>query len=600
MTSRIIVNNIQSDAGISTIFFNSDIGATSGTLNLAGNLNVSGVVTYEDVTNIDSVGVITARSGLQVTGGNVGIGTDNPGAKTHIDSTTSNTPLVVEASQNNRSRIVFRNNVETGTECNIELFDDDLRFVTNSGERLRITSDGKFGLGLNPSMFFEVYSQSENDIARFSGPNSGNIVFRNDTSNEIQIHTGTSDSLIFGTNGENERLRISSAGDITLGYSGSSLYFQNGFNDSTSRIQNGGGSNNSELKFLVRNAGTESEKMRLTSTAGLSIATAGSVLANAGNETLFIQGEGHNGHGTSNTRSVVSIVGAHTSNNAGMGIWIGTRTNENTAIIGTRTASGNLAVETYNGGWGERLRITSKGCLLINSTNDAGELQGSVSSTSAGNDLSSTTLDLSSGISGFNARESGNQANSGVGYWFNHGGLKAGIAVTRNVTNQWGTRMSFYTHKSSVSDIHQVYERMRINPDGEIQMYQVYSTGVSGSVRDLHVQNNGMLGYSASIRAAKTNITSLSDVNWLYNLNPVSFNYREKNEETKEYLDTHHSETEYGLIAEEVESINSDLVFYDEVDGEQELRGVHYKKLVPALLKAVQDLKARVTTLEGS
>tara|TARA_Y100000022_G_scaffold68028_1_gene58510 strand:- start:361 stop:1575 length:1215 start_codon:yes stop_codon:yes gene_type:complete len=402
----------------------------------------------------------------------------------------------------------------------------------------------------------------------------------------------------FFTN-NSERLRIDSSGNVTLGFAGNSLHFQNGFNNSTARIQNGGGSNNSELKFLVRNAGTESEKMRLTSTAGLAIATAGSVLANAGNETLYIQGEGHTGHGTSNTRSVVSVIGALTSNNAGMGIWIGARTNENTAVIGTRTASGNLAVETYSGGWGERLRITSKGCLLINSTNDAGELQGSVSSTSAGNDLSSTTLDLSSGISGFNARESGNQANSGVGYWFNHGGLKAGIAVTRNVTNQWGTRMSFYTHKTTTSDIHEVYERMRINPDGEIQMYQVYSVGVSGSTRDLYISSAGHLGYSASIRAAKTNITSLSDVNWLYNLNPVSFNYREKNEETNEYLDTHHSETEYGLIAEEVESINSDLVFYDEVDGEQELRGVHYKKLVPALLKAVQDLKARLDAVEG-
>ena len=35
----------------------------------------SGVVTYEDVTNIDSVGIVTARSGLDVTGGNVTIGT---------------------------------------------------------------------------------------------------------------------------------------------------------------------------------------------------------------------------------------------------------------------------------------------------------------------------------------------------------------------------------------------------------------------------------------------------------------------------------------------------------------------------------------------
>ena len=147
MTSKIVVNNIEADSGINTITFinevtaptfNGNITGTAATFTtgtFSGNVDIAGALTYEDVTNVDSVGIITARSGIHVTGGNVGIGTDNPGAKTHIDSTTSNTPLVVEASQNNRSRIVFRNNVETGTECNIELFDDDLRFVTNSGER---------------------------------------------------------------------------------------------------------------------------------------------------------------------------------------------------------------------------------------------------------------------------------------------------------------------------------------------------------------------------------------------------------------------------------------------------------------------------------
>ena len=35
----------------------------------------TGVLTYEDVTNVDSVGIVTARSGLDVTGGNVTIGT---------------------------------------------------------------------------------------------------------------------------------------------------------------------------------------------------------------------------------------------------------------------------------------------------------------------------------------------------------------------------------------------------------------------------------------------------------------------------------------------------------------------------------------------
>ena len=33
-----------------------------------GNLTVGGVLTYEDVTNVDSVGLITARSGINVTG----------------------------------------------------------------------------------------------------------------------------------------------------------------------------------------------------------------------------------------------------------------------------------------------------------------------------------------------------------------------------------------------------------------------------------------------------------------------------------------------------------------------------------------------------
>ena len=36
-----------------------------------GNVSVGGVLTYEDVTNIDSVGVITARSGVKVLAGGI-------------------------------------------------------------------------------------------------------------------------------------------------------------------------------------------------------------------------------------------------------------------------------------------------------------------------------------------------------------------------------------------------------------------------------------------------------------------------------------------------------------------------------------------------
>ena len=37
---------------------------TSTGASVTGNLAVSGVLTYDDVTNVDSVGIITARSGI--------------------------------------------------------------------------------------------------------------------------------------------------------------------------------------------------------------------------------------------------------------------------------------------------------------------------------------------------------------------------------------------------------------------------------------------------------------------------------------------------------------------------------------------------------
>ena len=45
----------------------------TGDLTVSGNVGVGGTLTYEDVTNIDSIGVITARSGIQIgVGGTIG------------------------------------------------------------------------------------------------------------------------------------------------------------------------------------------------------------------------------------------------------------------------------------------------------------------------------------------------------------------------------------------------------------------------------------------------------------------------------------------------------------------------------------------------
>ena len=57
-------SNIQlGDAGILTATtFKGNIEGTTGTF--SGNVSVGGTLTYEDVTNVDSVGVVTARTGV--------------------------------------------------------------------------------------------------------------------------------------------------------------------------------------------------------------------------------------------------------------------------------------------------------------------------------------------------------------------------------------------------------------------------------------------------------------------------------------------------------------------------------------------------------
>ena len=64
-------NNLNLNANNVAISTNVSIG---GTLSVTGNVSVGGTLTYEDVKNVDSVGLITARTGIKVTGGELIVG----------------------------------------------------------------------------------------------------------------------------------------------------------------------------------------------------------------------------------------------------------------------------------------------------------------------------------------------------------------------------------------------------------------------------------------------------------------------------------------------------------------------------------------------
>ena len=240
----------------------------------------------------------TTASGINVTGA------------VNIDSTTSNTPLVVEASQNNRSRIVFRNDTETGTECNIELIDEDLRFVTNSGERIRITRDGNIGIGgvtdpktrlhladgdmslaNNDFIGFNLYYSSGwkqiesgttaavkhhnvDGLQLYSGADSGNgadgaalaqprLTVTHDGNvgigsvspgDKLVVHQGSDDDIIVRVNGADATTEFAGLG-VGAGYA--------------SFVAGGSQTTNTDMVLMTTSAGIETEQARILSSGGI-------------------------------------------------------------------------------------------------------------------------------------------------------------------------------------------------------------------------------------------------------------------------------------------------------------------------------------------
>ena len=231
--------NFNNTSGISTL----------AALNVTGNVSIAGTLTYQDVTNVDSVGVITARSGINVSGGGLVV--------TGISTTTAR--LDVGNNGTNAVDLRFRSNRasagQTIANLNYEWNgttvaqirgiagsdttnkdDGHLAFYTTpagSGsfsERLRIDSNGDMALGGSPitsgytSFTIHEPGTSSGDHVRFNmtNGNTGNtasdgfsITVNGSTKNTHLIQRETAD-MVFQTNG-GERFRITSGGDLRLG-----------------------------------------------------------------------------------------------------------------------------------------------------------------------------------------------------------------------------------------------------------------------------------------------------------------------------------------------------------------------------------------------
>ena len=248
-------------SGIITAQNGINFNGTSTGLNVSGlttvadltatTISIGGTLTYEDVTSVDSVGVVTAR-GLSIFGNTTGLqvasgistfqavtGTTGTftGAVNGVSARflSSTNPQII--SENSSGGVGIRLKCDNGSAGTLSFSDaaadnqgmilyhhafDRMQFSTNGSERIRILSDGKVGINtISPAQQFTSYAASGYPVLA-NGPSNGiglggNGVIVFGTFNLAAYAPGAIDASTFAikTSGT-ERLTLTSGGTFGI------------------------------------------------------------------------------------------------------------------------------------------------------------------------------------------------------------------------------------------------------------------------------------------------------------------------------------------------------------------------------------------------
>jgi len=157
---------------------------TSGNLTVGGNISIGGTLTYEDVTNIDSVGIITARSDVSIA-----------------------------------DKIVHTGDTDTAIRFPGA---DQVSIETGGTQRLLIGSDGKLVHSTSAAETVDFgTSNSSGSYHKYDLGSSGATVGYIGAGSQIVSGSNVADfgirgqaNLVFSSGGDTERLRITSAGTL--------------------------------------------------------------------------------------------------------------------------------------------------------------------------------------------------------------------------------------------------------------------------------------------------------------------------------------------------------------------------------------------------
>jgi hypothetical protein len=644
-------------------------GATSGVATLNIEAAQPTITSLGTITSFRSTGIDDNANAIAITidsSENVGIGTTSPDHSLHIVRNASNSQLKLQRTGNSTATynisassdgLAFSDQVASsermrinstgvgiGTSSPASLFHIE---STSADPTIRITNKTVAAINTGPDIEFwnnpftgstsNAYESGAIRVRKTNGTN-------NNHDNYMSFETRKN-----SPEGINEHMRITSAGHVGIGTTSpnlSSVGKALTINDTSSVIlelaKNGSrvanffsdgtdaslaNNTNNALKFLTNNT----ERMRISSAGKVLVNTTGEY-AGTGAEMTVNDGIDVGTTSTANG-GFVSFVGDGVGKIGEVGSKVsGYSTMPNIEFHADNVSGGSQAghiefnTKFSSGSRSEAVRITSGGFVGIGTTSPGSPLTVSHTNSTVAflNNNVSATTDLQNLL----LLQSNCSGSAGVGF-----GINIPFNGERNdgSTQRFGD-FGFSANTNSGTSLktdciiklmggHEVLRLKQTNAGSQNEMIapDLLTSGTTSNRYPLYWVHSGTVGsiqpYTGSVREMKTDINDMSSVNWIHSLRPRSFKFRDfetSEDGSKVYLDTTNNEpnTEYGLIAEEVNEVNgSDYILDKQIDedGNENLKGVLYHNLVPVLLKAVQEqkntiqeLEARITTLENA
>ena len=420
--------------------------------------------------------------------------------------------------------------------------DDQIDFKTGGTDRMVISSAGKVGIGVTPAKGM-LHIQPSARTTNFDASD-------HTTYADIYVHNPTDDDtcatgIAFATD----------ASSFDNGASGIACF-------------SGTGDSESGLAFITRpNGAVSAERMRITSSGNVGIGTSPT-------QKLTV-----------NAGSTDTAVAVFTGNDTNRGLKISTATaNSQTDMLAVLEApgqhsgsyEGEISFKTANT---ERMRIDKSGAVRI--ANTSGTLFDSSSATGT---VAATSLQVStngSTVAFFNRLSSDGQV---VGIYkdgTNVGSISAKDGDIAIGTGDTGLR---FIDGSDAIAPH--------NISANSGRHNLIDLGTSGSsFDDIFATNTSIQSSDAN----KKNTITDSDLglDFINRLSPKSYIFNDR------------TRVHYGLIAQDVETVLSDIKkptskFAGFVkDDKENFYGLRYAEFISPMIQAIKDLKAEVDTLKA-